>query len=89
MVARPPFRTVEAKEVMAALGQKQTCAAHQPMSALPPIATVKADIARKHGYALSSRHSGQGTHNADGTVIRWCFADASLAAAFASEFGTT
>jgi hypothetical protein len=29
---------------MSALGQKQTCAMHQPMSALPPIATVKADI---------------------------------------------
>src|SRR5262249_59976614 len=32
---------------------------------------------------------GHGTHNADGAVIRWCFADASLAATFASEFGTT
>jgi len=29
---------------MSALGQKQTCAAHNGMSALPPIATVKADI---------------------------------------------
>jgi len=28
---------------MSALGQKQTCAMHQPMSALPPIATAKAD----------------------------------------------
>src|SRR5262249_8077483 len=27
---------------MSALGQKQTCALHQPMSALPPIATAKA-----------------------------------------------
>src|SRR6476661_6888678 len=27
-----------------ALGQKQTCAAHQLMSALPPIATIKADM---------------------------------------------
>ena len=26
---------------MSALGQKQTCAAHQAMSALPPIATAK------------------------------------------------
>ena len=30
---------------MSALGQKQTCAAHKSMSALPLIATVKADIA--------------------------------------------
>src|SRR6476646_9613919 len=29
---------------MSALGQKRTCAVHQPLSALPPIATVKADI---------------------------------------------
>jgi hypothetical protein len=29
---------------MSALGQKQTCAPHKLMSALPPIATVKADI---------------------------------------------
>ena len=28
---------------MSALGQKQTCAMHKPMSALPPIATAKAD----------------------------------------------
>jgi len=31
---------------------------------------------------------GQGKHNADSAAIRWCFADASLAAAFASKFGT-
>jgi hypothetical protein len=31
---------------------------------------------------------GHGTHTADGAVIRWCFADASLAAAFAEKFGT-
>jgi hypothetical protein len=30
---------------MSALGQKQTCAAHKPMSALLLITTVKADIA--------------------------------------------
>jgi len=30
--------------VMSALGQKQTFAVHQPMSALPPIATAKADM---------------------------------------------
>jgi hypothetical protein len=29
---------------MSALGQKQTFAVHQPMSALPPIATAKADM---------------------------------------------
>src|SRR5262245_26414532 len=29
---------------MSALGHKQTCAIHQPMSALPPIATAKADM---------------------------------------------
>ena len=29
---------------MSALGQKQTCAAHKPMSALPPKATEIADI---------------------------------------------
>jgi len=29
---------------MSALGQKQTCAAQKSMSALPPIATAKADI---------------------------------------------
>jgi hypothetical protein len=30
---------------------------------------------------------GHGTHTADGAIIRWCFADANLAAAFASKFG--
>jgi hypothetical protein len=29
---------------------------------------------------------GHGTHTADGAVIRWCFADATLAALFASKF---
>ena len=29
---------------MSALGQKQTCAAQKVMSALPPIATAKADF---------------------------------------------
>ena len=29
---------------MSALGQKRTCAAHKPMSALPPQADIKADI---------------------------------------------
>src|SRR5215831_260762 len=31
---------------MSAFCQKQTCAPHQPMSALPPIATAKADIGK-------------------------------------------
>jgi hypothetical protein len=31
-------------KLMSALGQKQTCAAHKLMSALPPIATAKADM---------------------------------------------
>jgi hypothetical protein len=30
---------------MSALGQKQTCAVQKGVSALPPIATAKADIA--------------------------------------------
>ena len=33
---------------MSALGQKQTYAAHKLMSALPPIATTKADSANDH-----------------------------------------
>jgi len=33
---------------MSALGQKQTCAVHQSMSALPPIATAKANI--RHSF---------------------------------------
>ena len=37
---------------MSALGHKQTCAVHQAMSALPPIATAKADITDA-SYALS------------------------------------
>ena len=32
---------------MSALGQKQTYAVHQPMSALPPIATAKADFRKQ------------------------------------------
>jgi len=42
-------------------------------------------------YEFHARHgikpmSGQGKHDADGSVIRWCFADPDLAAAFAREF---
>ena len=36
---------------MSALGQKQTCAMHQPMSALPLIATVKADMYPANGQS--------------------------------------
>jgi hypothetical protein len=42
-------------------------------------------------YDFHSQHGikpqrGQSKHGADGAVIRWCFADASLAAAFAAKF---
>src|SRR5262245_60441520 len=37
---------------MSALGQKQTYAVHQPMSALPPIATIKADLSQTAMSAL-------------------------------------
>src|SRR5262245_1372700 len=37
---------------MSALGQKQTYAVHQPMSALPPIATAKADLSQTAMSAL-------------------------------------
>ena len=30
---------------------------------------------------------GQGRHDDRGTIIRWCFADPKMAAAFAGEFG--
>src|SRR5262245_51674501 len=39
----PVFEVYQIKAAMSALGQKQTCAVHQSMSALPPIATAKAD----------------------------------------------
>jgi hypothetical protein len=29
---------------------------------------------------------GLGKHDADGSIIRWCFADAETAAAFSAEF---
>jgi hypothetical protein len=42
-------------------------------------------------YEFHARHGitpmrGQGRHDANGSVIRWCFADANLAGAFAKEF---
>jgi uncharacterized protein CbrC (UPF0167 family) len=44
-------------------------------------------------YEFHAQHGikpqrGQGKHNADSAIIRWCFADASLAEAFASTFRT-
>ena len=44
---------------MSALGQKQTCAAQKHMSALPLIATVKADIALQDACP-SRRHRSTG-----------------------------
>jgi len=42
-------------------------------------------------YEFHTKHGikpqrGHGTHTADGAVIRWCFADAKTAAAFAAAF---
>jgi hypothetical protein len=42
-------------------------------------------------YAFHDQHGvkaqrGHGKHDATGAVVRWCFADASLAAEFASKF---
>jgi hypothetical protein len=41
-------------------------------------------------YEFHAQHGikpqrGQGKHDSNGSVIRWCFADASLAAVFASK----
>ena len=48
---------------MSALGQKQTCALQQAMSALPPIAPVKADIHASIDLAVdeqtAKQHPGQ------------------------------
>src|SRR5262245_50961252 len=53
---------------MSALGQTQTCALHQTMSALPPIATAKADSRKgscllypqKRTYAVQQGMSAKG-----------------------------
>jgi hypothetical protein len=42
-------------------------------------------------YDFHARHGirpkrGHGRHDANGSVIRWCFADPALAAAFAKQF---
>jgi len=48
---------------MSALGQKQTCAAHKGMSALPLIATAKADILPNLKSGLSRENlEGNGPH---------------------------
>src|SRR5262249_11543721 len=44
--------------VMSALGQKQTCAVNTLMSALPPIATTKADINRPGNRRGVNRRGG-------------------------------
>ena len=47
---------------MSALGQKQTCAARKGMSALPPIATAKADFPQK-SCPLYPRKRTHAVHN--------------------------
>jgi hypothetical protein len=42
-------------------------------------------------YAFHERHGirakrGHGRHDANGSVVRWCFADPAIAAAFTKEF---
>ena len=43
------------------------------------------DFHAQHGI---KHQRGQPRYDAKGSVIRWCFADASLAAAFAKTFGS-
>jgi hypothetical protein len=52
---------------MSASGQKQTCAVHQPMSALPLKATAKADIPHPHKMlrADHTRHSRDASMNTE------------------------
>jgi hypothetical protein len=43
-------------------------------------------------YEFHAQHGikpqrGHGTHTADGSIIRWCFADPETAKAFAADFG--
>jgi hypothetical protein len=45
-------------QLMSALGQKQTFAAQEAMSALPPIATIKADMRHANGHACFTPESG-------------------------------
>jgi hypothetical protein len=44
---------------MSALGQKQTYALQQAMSALPPIATAKGDTAPQNGHVRFTPESAQ------------------------------
>jgi hypothetical protein len=50
----PPKLDTRLFEYMSALGQKQTCAVQKGTSALPQIATAKADL-RKHSCPLYPR----------------------------------
>src|SRR5262245_8419998 len=54
---------------MSALGQKQTCAPHSPMSALPPIATAKAD-SRKGSCLLCPRKRTCAMHLPMSTLVK-------------------
>ena len=45
-------------------------------------------------YDFHARHGiraqrGHGRHDANGSVVRWCFADPAIAAAFAKEFAAS
>ena len=45
-------------------------------------------------YGFHERHGiramrGHGRHDANGSVVRWCFADPAIAAAFAKEFAAS
>jgi hypothetical protein len=44
------------------------------------------DFHAQHGI---KPQRGHGKHDANGAVIRWCFADEETAKAFADEFGQT
>ena len=45
--------------VFAALGQKQTCAAHKPMSALPPIDAIMPEVLVPQGFPETGRARGK------------------------------
>jgi hypothetical protein len=52
---------------MSALGHKRTLAVHKPMSALPPIATTKADIG---ALKVSTANRDDGGYRAAGWKIK-------------------
>jgi hypothetical protein len=57
---------VEPHTSMSVLGQKQTCAAHQHMSALPPIVTAKTDFrTRSEGSVIPGTSRGSQTRLTD------------------------